>query len=360
MGANLAAAVAGAANGSTICLNSGDYGSQNFDNIARTGFVTLKSVSGVGARMRARTWNSDYIRFQSLTLSDSGITNCSTNVEVRDSTFVPNGRGLGIVNDPCGVPGSQQNIVVDGNTFTNVSQSSHAGRLSVCYGNGVTISNNVISGMPTSNTASDGIQVTCSSRNVTIGPGNEFFNITQSACEAVTPTQHCDSIQFVGTGPNTVVGNYFHNSDVFIMAPDGSTGISVRNNVFNGSGNGYQDKIQFGSAASPTFAHNTVRDVRVSFDSKPGNAASSNVIARDNVMDGFSEFKTTYGSGCSNCSFSYSLYNDTAQDTKGTNTLIGPPLYSGGTNPTSFAGHRLLIGTRGTSAASDGTNIGIP
>jgi len=61
---NIASAVSSAANGSTICLNSGNYGTVNFTNITRTGLVTLRrSTTGTAARMSPRIANADFIRF---------------------------------------------------------------------------------------------------------------------------------------------------------------------------------------------------------------------------------------------------------------------------------------------------------
>ena len=353
VGADIERAVEDASDGSTICLAGGDYGTQDFRDLNRGGFVTVRSAAGRSARMALNVWNSDFMRFEDLTLSDSGIAQCSTHVEVRDSTFVPDQPGLAVYND--GVSCSEQSILVDGNTFDRVAQATWAGRLSVCRASGVRVSNNTFSG--TGAEASDGIQVTCDAAHVTIGPANEFHGIWQRDCDAATPTTHCDSIQFVGTGPNTVVGNYFHDSDVFVMAPDGSTGISVRDNVFSGSADGYLDKIQFGSAAGPAFAHNTVRDVRVSFDSKPGEPASSNVIARDNVLDGSASWKTSNGNGCTGCDFSHNLYDDNRNVT-GADNLIGRPRFVGGAAPDTFADWRLAANSPGRKRASDGTDMG--
>ena len=54
VGANVASAVSSASNGSTICLNSGNYGTVNFSNIARSDYVTVRSTSGVGATIGPR------------------------------------------------------------------------------------------------------------------------------------------------------------------------------------------------------------------------------------------------------------------------------------------------------------------
>ena len=47
-GANVASIAGSAAPGSVICLNNGNYGSVNFNNITKTSDVTLQSASGKG------------------------------------------------------------------------------------------------------------------------------------------------------------------------------------------------------------------------------------------------------------------------------------------------------------------------
>ena len=68
-GANVASAISSAANGTTICLNSGSYGSVNLFNIARSGYVTVKSASGKGAAIAPQVGKTNYVRFESLTIS---------------------------------------------------------------------------------------------------------------------------------------------------------------------------------------------------------------------------------------------------------------------------------------------------
>ena len=94
-GANVAAAAAAAPNGSTICLNSGDYGNERFTNIRRSDFVTLRSTTGVGARMSiGEIYGSNFLRFDSLSFNPVGVRECSTDIQLVNSTWVPGGDGL--------------------------------------------------------------------------------------------------------------------------------------------------------------------------------------------------------------------------------------------------------------------------
>src|SRR5688572_13579649 len=56
---NLPAAVSGAANGSTLCLEAGSYGTEDLFDIARTGFVTIRPVAGATVTINPRVGNTD-------------------------------------------------------------------------------------------------------------------------------------------------------------------------------------------------------------------------------------------------------------------------------------------------------------
>jgi hypothetical protein len=345
VGQNLASAVSSAANGSVICLNSGSWGSVNLSNIRRGGYVTVKSASAKGAQIAPQVGNSTYIKFDSLTISSFVLQNsCSTNIHWLNNVF--DGRQFTLSNSGCG----NLATVIDGNSFRNYSVGGgFEGRLSLAYGSGISVTNNYFG----DGGASDGIQLVGGVSNVNIS-GNTFSGILATACGSV----HCDSIQIYGAGSGIVIEkNLFKNSDVFIMAPDGSSGVQVRNNVFDGSGVAYDFKIQFGSASNLVFEHNTLKDASVAVDSKTGMSASSNAIVRNNVLVGRAYFKTTGGNGCSNCSFAYNMF-DNSGDASGSSNLIGVPTFSGGSAPTAWAGWKLTSGSAGTNAASDGLDVG--
>jgi len=344
-GANLAAAVSSAPVGSTICLNSGSYGSVNlFDITGRTGYVTVQSTTGVGASISPQTGNSRYIRFQNLTITGGLQNSCSRNIQYVGNTVTG---PLTLTNSGC----PDLATLFDDNKFPNINVGGgYEGRLSLIYGTGITLQNNTFG----PGGASDGIFMGGNVSNVKIGPGNIFTGISQAACGSV----HCDSIQGYGAGTGIVIqGNYFEKGDTFIMMPDGSSGVTVKNNVFNGNGVSYIDKIQFGSASSPVFQHNTLHNTRASFDSKTGSPATSNALVENNIMDVGSSFKTTGGSGCSGCTFRSDLFSSSA-NAIGTNNVIGLPTYVGGAKPTTWPGFKLTTTSLGHLAASDGTDLG--
>jgi Thrombospondin type 3 repeat len=343
-------AAGSAANGTVICVSGGSYGTVNFWNRARTGFVTIRPVSGAHVSITPSVGNWDYLRFVGVTVPNSGlVNNCSTHIHFVDVTF---SWGLLITNYGFGCPSGNQDYLVDGSTFDRGGRAGYEGRLSVTDADGFVVRDSTFSGVGPE--ASDGVFFNGNTRNSTVGPGNTFTGILQSACGAT----HCDSIQFYGAGPgNRVAGNLFRNSDVFFMGSHlpGSS-LIFEDNVFDGAGGSYLDKIQFGSASSPTFRHNTVRNVRVSFDSKVGNPATTNAQARDNVMVGSSSFKTSNGAGCSGCVFESNLFDDSA-DARGTRNVIATPQFAGPLD--SYAGWRLAPVSPGKAAGSDGADMGI-
>lgn len=356
VGADVAAAVASAPNDSTICLNDGDYGTVNITNIDRNGFVTVRSTTGQGAQLGiGEVWASSFIKFESLTFDWATVRNGSHHIEFWNSTFAPGGDGL-IFNLET-VPATDTAFIVDGCVFDQVSHGPWDGRMSVRGVRGLKIRNSVFSGSPAAPTAtSDGIMLIGGARDVEVGPGNVFTNIRQQDAH---DGEHIDAFQIFGAGPNNkVIGNYFTNSDTFIMAPDGSDSVTVENNVFDGAALPYEFKIQFGSTQNSVFRHNTVRDVVVSFDSKPTDPASSNILAENNILVGASSWKTSSGNGCSNCTFTSNLFDDSA-DASGTNNVIGVPTFVGGASPTSYEGWLLAEGSIGENAGNDGLDMGI-
>jgi hypothetical protein len=346
LGAGLASAISNASTGTTICLNSGNWGTVDLFNINRGGYVTVKSASSRGATITPRVGNSRYIRFESLTVSGLLQNSCSTHIQWVNNTFVDMSA---VTNSGC----SNLDTIFDGNTFNNINvgPNSYEGRLSIVYGcpSGITVRNNTFSGG-----ISDGIQVLGGACNVQIGPGNVFQNILEANCGAV----HCDAIQLYGAGANVnIEGNWFKNGDTFIMAPDGSDNLLVKNNVFDGTGVAYPFKLQFGTASSLTFQHNTLKDASVAIDSKTGTPASTNANVQNNVHVGASSYKTTGGSGCSNCVFANNLF-DNSGDALGSTNVIGAPTFSGGSSPATWAGWRMANGSLGKSAGSDGLDMG--
>jgi len=351
-GVNLASAVSSASAGSTICLNSGNYGISSFTNIVKTSDVTVQSVSGNTASLSLNINGSNHLKFQNLTISELEIAGGATkNITISNSTFT----GQAVLQ----MDGNYNaNILIDSSTFDGISVCSNCyeGRLEVIGGTaiggsyqpaGVTISNNHFGNAG----ESDGIQL--SAYGVIVGPGNVFDGIIQG-----NYGRHVDAIQGYGQSHTTITGNYFINNSIQIMMPDGGDTEIITNNVFiaSSSNNG----IQLGTHSNDSFIHNTVKNITVNMDKKVENSTSSqNNVARNNIMIN-SDFKTVDSAGnaaCNNCTFDNNLFNSSG-NAKGTNNIIGTPTFVGGTSPTTQSGYQLTSSSLGYRTATDGNDMG--
>ena len=351
-GANVASAIVAATAGSTICLNGGSYGTVSLSNVVKSADVTVRSAAGRTASLTLRISQSAHLSFQNLTVGgleiDTNQQGGTKNVSVRNSTFT----GQTVVN-----VGNNGNagILLDGNTFDGIGvcTNCYEGRVQVIANpwsnqpSGVTISHNHFGG----GGESDGIQN--GANGVVIGPGNVFDGILQGSY-----SRHVDAIQLYGQANTTITGNYFLNSDTFIMAPDGGANEVITDNLFVGSG--YYYKVQLGSHDNDQFVHNTVvGPIGISIDAKTTNAPSTNAVVRNNLMVG-STFKIKDSNGrtaCTNCTFTNNLFK-TSSDAMGSANVIGTPTFVGGASPTTWQGYRLAAGSAGDRSGDAVARIG--
>ncbi|MGZ6456147.1 MAG: hypothetical protein ACXWRZ_13540 [Bdellovibrio sp.] len=357
-GATLATAIANAAAGSTICLNAGTYAEENLIGVSKSSDVTVRSVTGRTASVAFYVRHSNHLKFQNLTIYHLDMNNDSvfnTNISVLNNTFT----GQMLVSGSADA-GVDVNIVVDSNTFDgiNICSGCYTGRLQLWGITGVKITNNHFGGGGTA----DGIL--WGGYGGTVGPGNVFDGISQT--NAGTSGAHIDNIQLNGNGLSTapgavhnagIIGNYFKNGTTYIMAPDGSSYITVKDNVFDNCAehNGYA--IQFGTTDGTVFEHNTIKCTGAAFDSKPANLASSNVIVRNNILTDVN-FKVSSGNGCSNCTFTHNMFGSGTNAQIGTDNLLGDPTWIGGLMPSNWAGWQLSSNSLGYKAALDGMDMG--
>ena len=339
-GADVAKAASTAAAGAIICLNAGNYGKVAFTSISKTADVTVQSTSGRTATLSADIWASNHLKLQNLTISNLEIRDASRNVTVASSTFT--GQTL------LRVTGSNVNVVIDGSTFDGITvcTSCYEGRLQIISGNGVKITNNHFGG----GGESDGIQLGAS--GVTIGPGNVFEGLIQG-----NYGRHIDAIQGYGQSDTTITGNYFFNNTIYIGMYDGGSNETITNNVFGPSSTNEQ-KLQLGSIQGLTFTHNTVKGrFVVAQGAKNGMKKNINAVYRNNVFDGTSIADTGDQPGCaSGCVYDSNLFTSNA---RGTNTTVATPSYTGGSNPSTWAGFQLTPSSAGYKDATDGTDLGV-
>ncbi len=196
---------------------------------------------------------------------------------------------------------------------------------------------------------SDGVQIVGDAYGVQIGPGNEFSGIRQGTCAA-----HVDSIQLYGSSHTQIVGNYFHDDDTIIMAPDGGDSEVIADNVMVGGG--YVPAVQLGSHDGTQFVHNTVMSIDVHMDAQDRRVAElqrrgarqhRSSTARSNAP----------GANCSGCTVAYNLFNSSGA-ASGTNATVGDTRLRRRRQPDQL--RRLRAGRRiaGVADASDGVDLG--
>jgi hypothetical protein len=339
--ATLSGVLAAAQGGDVIHLAAGSYG--NFGGAAKAGRVTLVPQPGA-----AVTMGVDFTPASNITLSGMTITGGSLSgardITIANSTFTET---LNIVSSV-----ANANILIDHNTFNNISPCSSCpeGRVTVTAPgsnppgpSGVTISNSTFSGGN-----SDGVQITGNARGVQVGPGNEFLNLNQ------TSATHTDAIQLYGAGDTTITGNYIHDSEEGIMAPDGGDSgyLHIENNVFSRIG---QQGVYLGFKPGLTLIHNTfAAGVMLHDDPSKGGSPTVGAIIKNNILlNGVA--KQNLGSNA----IALEDYNLLAGGSGAHDIKTGKPTFVAGALPTSFVGFLLAPGSLGAKAADDGADMGI-
>lgn len=337
-GANVATAVASAAAGSTICLNSGSYGSVTLSGITKSSRVTIRSASGRGASMNLTFQNgTNGITADSVTVTGAALSGSSTkNVTVQNSTFT----GSLVIN---GLANS--NVLFDGNTHNNIQgggQFSSPARIHLSYSSstpsGVTIQNSQMDGG-----SADGVQTGVGVNII----GNEFSNIREGSCSDC----HTDAIQLLGAAGSVIRGNYIHNVATGIVAFDGVTRATIEYNVIDTQGRPWG--IELYADDNSIIRHNTLLyrancDYNstcgtISLDHKAADPAGRGTIIVDNIATSIATVNgSTYAERHHNLLRSGAVSGDVA----------GSPIYVGGTIPVTRAGFQLAGNSPGKTAAS--------
>ncbi len=359
-GTNLASAVSSAPNGSTICLNSGDYGTVNFTNISRTGLVTLQSTAAKGASMSPKVSNSDFIRLQGMTLRDMQISNCSTNIQVAGNAWAQNTSGIVVMDYGYNCSTADKQIVIDGNTFVNTRPAWGEGKIGLVSVNGVTLKNNLIQGQSSGN-GGDGIQTGGSLANITIGPGNIFRDIRQGPCDSSAGVPHCDAIQFVGNCPTcTINGNWFDNVEVVLQHHDANVPVVFTNNLVTNAVQMWAYSTP-GSANNSRIEHNTFYNLGLAVWGTTGSGVSdtTGLVGRNNILIGSTARPSTCSAG--SCTFTHNLCQAASQcGFTSSSAAVGTPIFAGGTpgSITTWAGWQLSGSSLGYKGGSDGRDVG--
>jgi hypothetical protein len=311
--------LAAAQSGDTITLANGSY---QTSGATKTGMVTITPAAGASPSVWGQLGSTaQNLRFDGI--KDLGLwqINAAKNIEIVNSTYTTTVE----------VIGATAGIVFDNDTFNNLPSGTWEGRLSIANGaSGITVKNSRFGG----GGCSDGINLTGSAHDVTIGPGNEFSGLKQGSCAA-----HVDPIQLYGAANVTVTGNYFHDNSTGIMSPDGNgSPVTVTDNVMVGDG-GYPWAVVSGGGTNDRFRHNTIVGWTLEIGQSNAKRNATGQVVADSIAT-VTILSPQPASGV----------------TQTNNQETGA--YVGGTKPTSYAGYRLVAGSTGAGKASDGTDIG--
>lgn len=345
-GGNVASAVAAAAPGATICLNSGSYGTVTLNGISKGSAVTVRSASGRGAAMALTvSGGTSNIVIDSVTVTSGNMSGSTTrNITIRNSAFTGGMTFNSLAN---------ANVLLDGNTHNNIEgggQYSRPARLHLSYSSathsGVTIQNSLMDGG-----SADGVQ-TGVGVNIL---NNEFRNIKEGACGDC----HTDAIQLLGASDSVIRGNYIHNSATGIVAYDRVTRATIENNVIDLGSRPWA--IELYADTNSVIRHNTlVYRANCSYnlacgtlalDHKASDPAGRGTIVVDNIVTSIATINgSTYAERHHNLVRSGAVSGD----------ISGAPAYVGGATPTAWAGFQLAAGSPGKGAASTpaGSDIG--
>jgi hypothetical protein len=372
----LATAIGSAANGSTICI-TGNVGSFSLSSTGRSGYVTVRSTSApLGGTFTSLTVaDNQFVKWQDLNIGGVAVNPCARNVQwIGDNFTAAWGMNWGATNCLSFRP---YNILIDSSTFGNPSPAFDDGTVDIrdcdsgagCSGSssasmGITISNNVFHG--TASCLSDGVHFGGSNIVAVNINHNTFWNL-QDDLGGVHTGEHCDSIQnFADTSGIIIDSNWFRDSAVVLQWH--ITAGTIPGTVFTNNVMSNVVQMQAGQCDGCTFDHNTFWNSARSFTDGVHTYAiltdSINTTFRDNILTGTTGNWTGLSSTGDVVSFLLcdSLFQGTGgMCWGGTNLVLGPPTFVGGSNPatfTSFSQFKLTSGSAGHNAGHDGKDMG--
>jgi hypothetical protein len=297
-------------------------------NVKISGFKGSHRIAGGFAIVNAGQGNSSNI---TLTDNDMG----SSGILVRDNTQ------------------ANANILIANNKITGFRPGNGyepamivVNTIASACPNGITFQNNHVNG-----SAGDGMGTAgnaCGTRFI----GNRIENFMQSSCGST----HCDGFQDNGGGRQTLLeSNHFNNNTVCFGLYDGSSEITIRNNVCSTSSDSHY-WMQFGGSKTITLDHNTVKSAAgAQYGNDHQGNSSANVTFTNNIFPS----QPAQNAGQPVSGFFLSNYNMCPSGCTGANSINGNPTFVGGTNPQNFDGFALASTSLGRNGGNDGKDVGI-
>lgn len=336
--------------GAVICLAGGSYGV--FRGALKSGTVTIKPQGGATPSMELSFNPASNLVLDGLRITEAYMADSRTkDITIRNGTF---DRAQLVFRGGSGAL-ANANILLDRNVHSNfdVCGGCFDGRISIAERTaaptGITIQNSLFFGG-----SSDGI---LNGGNGVRILNNEFRDMTQGDGDVA----HTDPIQLYGSKGTLVKGNWFHDVPLGVMCADGCEGETIEDNVFAGGGSPYA--VTLLSDNGSVIRHNTFLDHGLCdygqrcgvlyLGNKSSDPASRNTVVKDNIL---SRICVCDGTVSGLAQESHNLFTLTAGS--GPSDLFGSPLYTGGVNPATLAGFKLVPGSLGKGSASDGADRG--
>jgi Right handed beta helix region len=342
--ADLAKVYKNARGGTVIRLAPGDYGT--FEGGRKSSAVTVRGPVDGTATMRLQLRGEQQVVIDHVTIPGAYL-DAASDVTIRRSSFTGMTRVDAFERDA--------HILFSHNQFHAVDpcEKCYEGRLTIRGDGqpdgravGVTIRDNRFGPGGTA----DGIQVIGVAEGVRIGPGNRFAGLGQSQLQGAP---HTDPIQLYGSTRTVITGNWMSGNATGIMAPDGSSGEIITNNVIQTTG--YPWPIVMGGAHRNLIAHNTLPGGgSIEVDASNNGDPSSDVVVRDNTARAIVNAHGGPPVGV------VQDHNLLVSGARGPHDVHGRPRFKGGAEPKSYAGYRLARSSAGRGRGSDGSDVGIP
>jgi Right handed beta helix region len=247
LGANVSSAVSGAADGSVICLNSGEYGSLTL-NASPASDVTLQAAPSAHVTTRAVHISGSHLVVRGLWIDGEVALEEGSSFITVDHDDISNANesgGEGVVFDTsnCTAPNAPTwegcephaqiaNVTISGNHFHDIGQKQSEDAIHLDYW-----------------------------RNVVV-TGNEFEHVIESG-------NHTDCLQSVYGGTNlTFTHNYEHDNDCqgFFIKDGDASNVSITDNLFlrdnepDEKGERFANYAQAWNIENLTVEHNTIWD----------------------------------------------------------------------------------------------------
>lgn len=359
-GANVGAAISGAAAGAILCLANGDYAGFTLNNVVKSPRVTIRAVNPRGANFTGTVGirgNTNGLTFEGINYSGIDITGA----DVANLTFRNGDASRGAIRID-GVNTAVPEILFENLAHINQDSSgSCRGAPYPCIGTAGYHFNYAGRSSPVATIRGAYIDGGCADGVQSGVPFVLEYSIIKNKRVGSCPNDpHTDATQFYG-GPfaGTVVrGNYYFNNDQVIGAYDGIDGVLFEHNLFDPGVAGRPCQIELYADKGSVVRNNTIvargSNGYICLDRKSSFPPGVDTQVYNNIALGLS-----IGNGST-----ASLHTKNLYPAGGGTNLPGSPTFVGACGGDIGAGASwmqcaLAGGSAGKNAGTDGRDVGI-